>query len=154
MKRIEIKLGHSERVELQAMVKKGSAKAREISRAQILLLSDAGKTPTELVDFLGVNITTIQNVKKRYMFGGLKRALYDAPRSGQPSRFSGKHRAQITALACSTPPEGHSQWSLRLLADKAVELGYVDSISHVEVGNTLKKMRSGRTSKGNGASRR
>lgn len=82
---------------------------------------------------------TIQNIIERFLEGGLERALYDLPRSGQPTKFNGKHRANITALACTDDPEGHAKWSLTLLADKAVELGIVDEISRAQVGRILKK---------------
>jgi hypothetical protein len=94
----------------------------------------------------------VRDVCGRYVEKGLEAALGERKRSGRPQIFDGKERANLTALACSTPPEGHSQWSLRLLADKAVELGYVDEISHTEVGHILKKTKSNLTSKDNGAS--
>lgn len=65
--------------------------------------------------------------------------LHDKARSGRPIVIDGKQRAKVTALACSAAPEGHARWGLRLLADKVVELGYCDSISHTQVGNILKK---------------
>jgi hypothetical protein len=77
--------------------------------------------------------------------------LRDRPRSGRPARIDGTQRARITALACSTPPEGHARWSLRLLAGKLVELGYVEAISHNQVGKILKKTRSRPTARRRGA---
>jgi hypothetical protein len=71
--------------------------------------------------------------------------LKDKPRSGRPPEISGRQRAKITALACSTPPEGHARWSLRLLADRVVELGYVEHLSHNHAGKILKKTSSSRT---------
>jgi len=71
--------------------------------------------------------------------GGVPAALYDKGWPGAPPRFTGEVQAQLTMLACSDPPEGAARWTLRLLADKMVELGYVDSISHVTVGEILKK---------------
>ena len=75
---------------------------------------------------------------KRYASEGLA-CLYDNPRSGRPIKITAEQRDQITVLACESSPEGSSQWSLRLLADKVVELGYCDSISHSQVGEILKK---------------
>jgi hypothetical protein len=72
-------------------------------------------------------------------------AIEERPRSGKPPKFSGKQQAKITALACSTPPEGRSRWTLRLLADKVVELELVDDISHKSVGEILKKTNSSLT---------
>jgi transposase len=101
---------------------------------------------------LNIVSATIHNIKTRYKNDGLDAALYDLPRPGQPLKFSGKDRAQITALACTNAPEGHARWSLTLIAEKVVELGYVESISHTHVGRILKKTKLNRTSKNNGAS--
>lgn len=76
---------------------------------------------------------------RRFLRGGVPAALYDKGWPGAPPRFTGEVQAQLTMLACSDPPEGAARWTLRLLADKMVELGYVDSISHVTVGEILKK---------------
>jgi putative transposase len=138
-KKVEIKLKKREKERLHQFIKKGTAKAREITRARVLLLSNSGKKSTLILETLGTTIKTIQNIKERYLDGGIDRALYDAPRSGQPSKFEGKHRAQITALACTEAPEGYAKWSLSLLADKAVEIGIVDGISRAQVGRILKK---------------
>jgi putative transposase len=154
MEMVKIKLKKKDKVQLEELLKKGVAKTRQLTRARVLILSDDGKSPTQISNFIGANITTIRNIKERYLQGGLNRALEDAPRSGKPTRFSGKHLAQITALACTEPPEGHAKWSLRLLADNAVELAYVESISHTEVANILKKTKLNRTSKDNGASQK
>ena len=71
--------------------------------------------------------------------------LFDKPRSGRPIEIDGQARAKVTALACSEPPEGHSHWDLRLLADKAVELGYCEHLSHTYAGSILKKTTSSPT---------
>ena len=118
---------------------KGSAKAREIKRANILLLSDKEKTPKEVHEFLGVNKRTIQIVKERYLDGGFEKALYDKPRSGVPVKFSGKTRAKLTALACTKAPKGYERWSLRFLSNRAVELGLVEGISRNQLSLILKK---------------
>lgn len=76
--------------------------------------------------------------------------LYDKSRSGRPVSFSGEECAKFTALACNSPPIGHSSWSLRLLSDKLVELEIIESISHTEVGRILKKMNYNLTEKNNG----
>ncbi len=121
-------------------IKKGSNKARVLTRARVLLLSHVNKTPTEICEHLDIKaLKTVQNIKERYLFGGLDLALYDRPRPGAPNKFEGRHRAELTALACTDAPEGHSRWSLRLLSDKAVELKLVKGISHTQVGEILKK---------------
>ena len=90
--------------------------------------------------------------RKKREISGFKAALADKPRSGKPSVIKPEEKARITALACSDAPEGFARWTLRLLADKAVEMGYIESISHMEVSRILKKTLSSRTNKSNGAS--
>jgi putative transposase len=124
---------------LTALTKRGSAPAREQTRARILLLLHRGRTPDETAAALSVGVATVFNVKRRYLSEGLTAALHDKPRSGKPPRISGAARAKITAFACSAAPEGHVRWTLRLLADRAVELGLVEAISHNTVREVLKK---------------
>jgi putative transposase len=124
---------------LTTLTKRGSAPARVQTRARILLLLHRGRTPDETAAALSVGVATVFNVKRRYLSEGLTAALHDKPRSGKPPRISGAARAKITALACSAAPEGHARWSLRLLADRAVELGLVEAISHNTVKEVLKK---------------
>ena len=138
-KPVRIRLKSNERKQLKKLVTKGSAKAREIRRANILLMSDRGKTSKEISESLEVNTRTIQNIKEKYLQDGIDNALYDKPRPGAPNRFDGKARAKITSLACTKAPKGYSKWSLRLLAENAVELGIVDKISHKHVSRILKK---------------
>ena len=139
MDTIKIKLKKSEKTALNKIIKKGNINAREYTRARVLLLSSEGEPPLFVAKALSITKKTIQNIKERFLEGGLERALYDLPRSGQPTKFNGKHRVNITALACTDAPEGHAKWSLTLLADKAVELGIVDEISRAQVGRILKK---------------
>ena len=136
---VKIKLKKSEETELKKIVRKGSTKARVITRARVLLLSNLGKRPALISESLEVTKKTVQNIKERFIEGGIKNALYDKKRPGAPTKFEGKHRAQITALACSDAPEGYAKWSLNLLVDKAVELGIVDDISRSHLDRILKK---------------
>jgi transposase len=115
------------------------------TRARVLLLLHRGRTSDAVASALAVGVATVFNVKRRYLSEGLAAALHDKPRSGKPARISGESRAKITALACSAAPEGHARWTLRLLADRAVELGFVEAISHNTVKEVLKKTGSGRT---------
>jgi transposase len=94
---------------------------------------------------LSLSLPTVFNIKRRYLDEGLDSALHDKPRSGTPRRIEVEARAKITALACCEAPEGHARWTLRLLADRAVKLGFVDSISHNAVKEILKKTGSDRT---------
>jgi putative transposase len=102
---------------------------------------------------LGISVQMAQSIRKHFVLGGLDAALYDAPHTGRPAKFTGQDRAAITALACSEAPTGHAQWSIRLLAEKAVELNVVDGIAPSTVFYILKKTRSSRTAKSSGASR-
>lgn len=143
-KRHCVKLSEHERQYLQKIVAFGKDKARKITRCRVLLLADEakGKTDEEISDALGVCLATIFNIRRRYHHGGLERAIQEAARSGQPPKFTGKSMAKITAIACSKPPEGQARWSLRLLADRIVELDIVETISHQSVSNILKKTNS------------
>jgi len=124
---------------------------RVYKRARILLCAHEGMVDQEIEKAVGVSNPTIKRIRKAYVEAGLKAALEEGKRSGRPSIFDGKARAKITALACSPAPAGYSQWSLRLLADKAVELKLVEDISHTEVGKILKKTTSVRNKKASGA---
>jgi hypothetical protein len=86
----------------------------------------------------------VSNVKRRYFVDGLPDALYDKPRPGAKPKVDGEVEAHLIALACSDPPEGYTRWTLRLLADQLVALEVVESISHVTVGEVLKKTKSSR----------
>ena len=127
---------------LQKIVESGEEKARKITRCRVLLLADKGKTDQEISDALNVCLATIFNIRRRYHQEGLERAINERARPGQPPKFKGKSMAKITALACSKPPEGRAKWSLRLLADRVIELDIVETISHVSVHNILKKTNS------------
>jgi transposase len=140
-----VKLKEHGRQYLQKIVESGEEKARKITRCRILLLADKGKTDQEISDALNVCLATIFNIRRRYCQGGLERAISEEARSGQPPKFKGKTMAKITALACSKPPEGHAKWSLRLLADRVIELDIVETISHVSVRDILKKTNSSLT---------
>ena len=124
------------------------------TRARVLDLLHRGRHPEEIAATLSLSIQTIFNIKRRYLSKGLDSALYDRPRSGKPPKIDGPARAKITALACSKAPRGHARWTLRLLADKAVELGFCESISHETVNVVLKKTASNHTAKGRGVSAR
>ena len=85
------------------------------------------------------SIGTVSNVKRRYLKGGLEQGLHDRPRPGAKPKINGEVEAHLIAMVCSDPPEGKVRWTLRLLADKLVELELVETISHVAVGDALKK---------------
>ena len=139
-----VALSPGQRNQLKALCRCGEISARKLARARILLLADQNRPKGAMSDHqihevLDVSQGTIIRVRKKFATGGLESALEELPRSGRPLKFNGYQRAQITALACSDPPEGHSQWSLRLLADRLVELNIVEDISYETVGILLKK---------------
>lgn len=141
----QVTLSPAQRQELKALCGRGAISARKLARVRILLLADQNRPQGAMGDHqihevLDVSQATIGRVRQKFATGGLESAVEELSRSGRPLKFDGYQRAQITALACSDPPEGHSQWSLRLLADHLVELDIVDDISHETVGGILKKI--------------
>ena len=138
MKKQHVQLTQTDRERLETLISKGELKAKTYRRALGLLELDRGKTYTVVAETLGITLNTLSGWAAQYREKGLE-MLEDKPRPGRPIQISGDQRAKITALACSEPPEGYARWHLRLLADKAVELGYCDEISHTEVANILKK---------------
>jgi putative transposase len=140
----KVNLTEKERQQLINLTRRGKSSARQLTRARVLLLSDEKRkngpmTDSAIKEILAVSVSTIHRIRQQFRTEGLAAALEEKPRSGRPKRFLGRDAATVTALACSTPPEGYAKWSLRLLADKAVELEYLDSISHQTVFNMLKK---------------
>jgi len=145
MKKYKITLTRDEIDELKALTQRGKCNARTLKNALILLNVDEGehgrgKKDEEVADILQVTIRTIENIRKRFIVDGFEAALYGKPRQRTYERkVDGDAEARLVAMSCSEPPEGHGTWSLRLLADKMVELQYVDSISHETVRRVLKK---------------
>ena len=140
-KRYEVKLSETQRQELEGLTKAGQCRVRVYKRARALLLADEGLADTEILKQADISLATLRRIRKRFgeAQGEVAEAVADKPKPGRPSIFSGEQRAKITALACSDAPEGRSRWTLRLLADKAVELGLVERISHEGVNEILKK---------------
>ncbi len=141
-----ITLTKEERTELSQLIKSGKHSARVLGRARILLLLDRSQGKKrklqDIADAMLTSIGTISNVKKRYLKGGLDHGLYDRPRPGAKPKIDGEVEAHLIALVCSDPPAGYERWTLRLLADKLVELELVESLSHVAVRDALKKTNS------------
>ena len=138
MNKQHITLSDTDRSTLERLLAHGTLSARTFKRATALLELDRGKTLVEVAATLQVSYPTVSSWRDKYTTLGLL-SLDDAPRSGRPIEIDGEQRAKITALACSDAPEGHARWSLRLLADKAVESGLCDHVSHSLVGDVLKK---------------
>ena len=140
-----IELSNQEKVRLMEIVKKGNSPARTILRANILLASDKQSdkymTVSEIANAYRTTPTTVQTVRASYCKKGLEATITRKKRETPPipAKVTGEVEAHVIALACGQPPEGYSKWTLRLLANKTVELGYIESISHVTVSTILKK---------------
>ena len=117
MKKQHVQLSPADRDYLETLIRQGEQTAKAYRRALALLELDRGKTYTEVSKMLGATIPTVSGWATKYLEKGIE-ALQDQPRSGRPVEIDGTQRAKITALACSTPPEGYAQWSLRLLRIK------------------------------------
>jgi hypothetical protein len=135
-----VTLTEKEREQLLSLTSKGQVGARVMKRAQILLKADEGMKDADIVSTLNTSRPTVERIRKRFVQGNLEKALYDDPRPGSKTRLDGRGEAELIALTCSEAPDGHEKWSLRLLADKLVEMNVVDGISHETVRQTLKKM--------------
>jgi transposase len=129
-----------ERAQLLEMTRKGEIGARKMKRAQILLKADEGWKDADIIKALNTNRSTVERTRKRFVEGGLDKALNEGPRPGQRIKLDGRAEAHLVALTCSDAPGGREHWPLRLLADKLVELGVVESVSHETIRQTLKKM--------------
>jgi transposase len=139
-KKYLINLSDEERGALSELTSKGEIKARKFKRAMILLKADEGFSDPQIIAALNVSRPCVERLRRRFVEGGLERALNESPRPGQKRKLDGRAEAQLVATACSNAPEGHEHWTMRLLAGKLVELGIVESISHETVRLTLKKM--------------
>ena len=137
-----LSLSDTEQSYLHEYVSRGKRSARGINRAQILLRSHAGQSVSEVSQQVGVSPATVYNIRHRYEAEGVVAALEERPRSGQPRRLNLEQEAPLTVLACSAAPVGHARWTLRLLADQAVELGIVEQIAPETVRQFLKKTNS------------
>jgi len=160
VKKYVVQLSAEEREQLQALIRKGKSSAQRLMKARILLKADVseegeGWSDSEIVKALETSLTTVYRTRQQLVEEGLEAVLSRK----KPSRtsvlpiFDGEKEAKLIALACSTPPEGRSRWTLRMLENKVVELNIVDHASDSTIGRVLKKMNSSRTSKRNGSSR-
>ena len=144
-KKYMVRLSEAERAELGALVKTGRAAARKRLHAQILLKADEGEhgpawTDAAILKALDVSSRTVERVRQCLVEDGLETALNGHPQQRYKSpKLDGEQEAYLVALACSAPPEGRNRWTLRLLADRMVELEYVDTVSYETVRQVLKK---------------
>ena len=139
MKKQHVQLKKEDREFLETLLRKGELSARIYKRALGLLELDRGKSYTAVSKIIQVSTHTLSARAKLYRKHGLQEALHDKPRPGRPIEIDGNQRAKITTLACSKAPKGYEKWSLRLLAEKIVELSYCETISHTSVATILKK---------------
>jgi transposase len=144
VKKYIVDLDERERDRLEQLTTKGESGARRIRRARILLLADEDRLDKEIASFLGAAVTTVERVRKRFVEEGLEAALSERPRPGAARKLDGRQEAFLMALACSEAPEGRGRWSMRMLADRLVELEVVEEISDETVRRTLKRGTSNR----------
>jgi transposase len=143
MKKYKVTLTDAEREELGQLISKGKGAARKLLHARILLKADnqEGWNDQQISEALEVSISTIERVRERFVEEGLSGALdRQAPRRVYARKLDGAQEAHLVALVCSQPPEESSRWTLKLLAQKMVELEYVESIAPETIRRTLKKM--------------
>lgn len=144
-KKYRVTLEAQEREELTKLVTVGKAAARKLTHARVLLMTDASpdapaRQDRDVAEALSVSVKTVERIRQRFVEQGLEAALVPAPsRRLYGRKLDGQQEAKLIALACSKPPAGKKRWTLRLLADEAVELQIADSLSHETVRQTLKK---------------
>lgn len=144
-KKYPIELTDKEHSILSKLIKNGSASAKTILRANVILSSDGSiskpLTVSKTAELFHTTPTTVQNIRTIFATAGLDAALYRKKRNTPPvpAKVTGEVEARIIALCCSAPPEGYARWTVRLLADRCVELGFATSLSPMTISRTLKK---------------
>ena len=147
MKKYMVELTVEERGQLEGLVARGKVAGYKIRHAQMLLKADQGEHGSgwqdrHIAEAFGSHVSTVERLRKRLVEEGLEAALERGKRQYYPRKLDGEGEAHLIALACGQAPQGRSRWSLRLLADRLVELGMVESVSHMTVSRTLKKTNS------------
>ena len=150
----KVELNESERTHLKQMVSRGETSARKVKRALVLLKTDGGMTDRGIASGLLISASTVGRVRTRFVKEGLDSALNERPRPGQKRKLDGRQEAHLIAIACSAAPEGHTDWTIQLLADKVVAMGFAESTSLETVRQILKKTNSSHGRRRSGASRR
>lgn len=147
MKKYIVQLSEEQRQALKQLIASGVAPARKIMHAQILLKADSSQSgqawsDEQIQQTFEVGLSTVERVRKRFVEHGLENALNRRPQPARPEKriLNGNHEAYLIALSCSQKPEGYAQWSVRLLAHKMVELGYVEQVGRETIRTALKKM--------------
>ena len=135
----KVKLAESERSRLNEVSHRGQPSVRTVKRALALLKAAEGLRDGAIAGVLLINAATVARVRKRFVEEGLEAAINDQPRPGRERKLDGKQEAHLVAIACSSPPEGHVNWTLHLLADKVVEMEFAGSSSLETVRSYSKK---------------
>ena len=148
-----VALSSEERTMLERLLRRGKAGTRKLTRARILLKADEGLRDGEIAAALYVGTATVGRTRQRFVEENLG-ALDEHARPGAQRKLTGKQEAHVVAIACTPAPEGHTRWTLRLLADKVVALGFVDSMAHETVRQVRKKTHSNRGSSSHGVGRK
>ncbi len=148
----KVELNGSERTHLKQLVSRGEASARKVKRALVLLKADEGMPDRDIANGLLISVSTVGRVRTRFVHEGLDGALNERARPGQKRKLDGRQEAHLIAIACSNAPEGHAVWTLQLLADRVVAMGFAESISLETVRQILKKTNSSRGRRRSGAS--
>ena len=144
MKKYVVELSIEERRRLEELVNRGKVEGYKIQHAQVLLKADQGKhglawKDEDIAKAFDCHVTTVENIRRRFIEFGLQAALARAKRGPNKRKLDGEAEAHLIATACSEAPAGRNRWTLRLLADRLVELGIVESVSHMTISRTLKK---------------
>lgn len=148
MEKYIVKLTQEERLNLLDLIRVGKKAANKLMHARVVLAADINdrestkKTDEEIGDSIHVSSKTVARIRQRFVEEGLEAALSRRPHANPKSRkIDGEQEAHLVALCCSTPPEGRSRWTLKLLANKLVAMEIIDSISATTIGRVLKKMK-------------
>jgi transposase len=149
-----VRLTDEQRADLTRRLEQQALNGRQRRRHEILLLADLGQTDEQIATATGASRSTVERLRQRFAREGLEPALAERKRCGAPAKLDGKQEALLVALACSDAPQGHAKWTARLLANRAVEMEIVESLSESSVRRLLKKTRSSRGRSARGASRR
>ncbi len=148
-----VKLSEEERAQLESIIHKGKSSAHRQAHARILLKANEGASNQAIMQALDVSEDLVYRAQ-RFVEEGREAALQDKPRPGKQPKLTDKQCAHLIAIACSDAPDGHEHWTLRLLANKVVELGFAEEFSYESVRGVLKKTSSSRGKRSNGAFRK
>jgi transposase len=149
----QVSLKAEDQAYLLDLIRQGKPSARKVTRARILLKANEGWKDELIAQALNISTATVSRTRQKYAETGLETALKDKAHAARPRKFDGKQEAIIIATACSEVPEGHAHWTVRMLADRVVELGLVESVSPETIRQVLKKTNLSPGVKSNGVCR-